>query len=380
MDPAVRRLGRRIRQQARRTPVVPLARRTVGWIQRVRRFLGRPIVRLGWVVGGVEAFDDLGIVAERSSWAPLPARYRPTAQPREIGDDWPSPPAVEQAGSVVRSVYDTGDRPAAMDLALLEALNEEYRSKPLVAEPQTYDQASREERARRRILDVHRTIDLADKRVLELGCGAGFEVWYLSHQFGADSWGIDVSERRAWASLADERTHFVCADLATDRSFEAGFFDRVISFTVLEHVLHPWAVLNELYRIMKPGGLAYLSANLHRGPRASHIYREITFPFPHLLFSDDVIREFRRKHFNHDLGASWVNRLTWAQYEDYFREIGFILRAVRFRDTELDEAFYERFGDILGRYPRWDLTKDFFYAVVERPHAGSRVRQPSIRR
>ena len=147
--------------------------------------------------------------ASTGSWGSLPHRYTSRPRPRDIGPDWPEPPEVESAGSVVRSIYDTGERPPVMDLALLEALNEEYRSKPLVPEPQAFDQDSREDRARRRILDVHRAIDLADKRTLELGCGAGFEVWYLSHHLGADAWGVDVSERRAWTALADERTHFV---------------------------------------------------------------------------------------------------------------------------------------------------------------------------
>jgi len=159
------------------------------------------------------------------------------------------------------------------------------------------------------------------------------------------------------------------ADLATDRSFDEGFFDRIYSFAVLEHVVHPWAVLNELYRILKPGGFAYLSANLHRGPRASHLYRELFMPFPHLLFSDDVIREFRRKNSGVDAGASWVNRLTWSQYEDAFRQIGFVMHSLKFRETPIDEPFYERFCDILGRYPRSDLTKDFFYTIVEKPKA-----------
>jgi SAM-dependent methyltransferase len=286
-----------------------------------------------------------------------------------VDGHWPEPPEVEEPGGVVRSVYDTGSRPPPMDLALLEALNEEYRDKPLVPAPPLYDQASREDRARRRLLEVHHSIGLADRRVLELGCGAGFEVWYLGHHFGANAWGVDVSERRAWQPLRDERTHFVCADLATDRSFEADFFDRVISFSVLEHVVHPHAVIAELYRIMKPGGLAWLSANLYRGPRASHLYRELFFPFPHLLFSDDVIREYRLKTIGRADGAAWVNRLTWSQYEDYFREVGFVLHALRFAETPLDEPFYERFDNILGRYPRWDLTKDFFYAVLEKPGA-----------
>jgi SAM-dependent methyltransferase len=302
-----------------------------------------------------------------SSWGGLPDRWHVLPRPRAVGSAWPEPPDIPESGAVVRSVYETGARPPVMDLALLETLNEEYRAKPLVREPPQYDQDSREDRARRRLLDVHHAIGLADRRVLEVGCGAGFEVWYLSHHFKADAWGVDVSERRAWQTLADDRTHFVCADLSTDQPFAANSIDRVISFSVLEHVVHPYGVLAELYRIMKPGGLAWISANLHRGPRASHLYREIFFPFPHLLFSDDVIDQFRRKHHGRTEGAVWVNRLSWAQYEDYFREIGFRMRSLRFSETPLDEEFYDRFEDILGRYPRWDLTKDFFYTIVQKP-------------
>jgi hypothetical protein len=40
--------------------------------------------------------------------------------------------------------------------------------------------------------------------------------------------------------------------------------------------------------------------------------------------------------------------------------------ALRFRETPLDEEFYRRFEDQLGRYPRWELTKDFFEVVLER--------------
>jgi SAM-dependent methyltransferase len=367
MNATLRAQAGRVWRRIAASPAGPFAWRARYVPRAVRRGLGVSLVRAGSRIGGRDAMDAVGANPDSSSQNALPRRYAIMPRPRAVGSKWPEAPSVDAPGSAVRSIYDTGERPPVMDLELLEALNEEYRTKPLVPEPLKYDQASREERARRRLLEVHGSIDLADKRVLELGCGAGFEVWYLSHHFGADAWGVDVSERRAWAPLADDRTHFVCADLATDRSFEAGFFDRVYSFTVMEHVVHPWAVLNELFRIMKPGGLAYLQANLHRGPRASHIYRELYFPFPHLLFTDDVIREYRRTHSGRDEGASWVNRLTWSQYEDYLRQIGFVLKSLQFRETPLDEAFYDRFANILGRYPKRDLTRDFFTAVVAKP-------------
>jgi len=260
------------------------------------------------------------------------------------------------------------------DVALFEELNAEYADHPLVAAPRRYDHAAMIESAVGRLRGVHRAVDLAGRRVLEVGCGGGYELWYAAHALGADAWGVDVVERRAWTALRGERVHLQVADLSSASPFEDAWFDRAMSFTVWEHVEHPWAMLRATHRALRPGGLFWLKANLHRGPQASHLYRHISFPFPHLLFSDEVIAEaLARKGVQVD-GAAWVNRLTWAQYEDYFREIGFRVLALRFRETPLDEAFYARFEDVLGRYPRWELSRDFFEVVLERadPPGGSR--------
>jgi hypothetical protein len=40
---------------------------------------------------------------------------------------------------------------------------------------------------------------------------------------------------------------------------------------------------------------------------------------------------------------------------------------VQFAEKPLDTEFYRRFSYVLERYPTFDLTKDFFTAVLERP-------------
>lgn len=368
--PHARRAVRRVWLRVEAGPAGPVASgvRLVG--RRGRRRLGRMLVRLATAIGGQDVLNLGGTGVARSSWRGIPRSWHIKPAPRPVDGPWPTPPPVDEPMSIARSIYRTGERPQVMDVTLLEALNEEYRSRPLVPAPPTYGQEDVEGRAQHRLLGVHNRIDLHGKRVLELGCGAGFEVWYLSHHFGSEAWGVDVAERMSWPFLGDERTHYVCADIGAASPFEAGYFDRVISFTVLEHVVHPHAVLSDIYRILRPGGLAYLSANLYRGPKASHLYRELFFPFPHLLFDDDVIRQYRERHSGESAGAYWVNRLTWAQYEDYFNGIGFTIRSLRFGETPLDESIYQRFSDILGRYPRWDLERDFFHVVLEKPRGG----------
>jgi SAM-dependent methyltransferase len=334
----------------------------------VRRFRRSPRVRriARRILQSLPVGSQTALVAAR--------RLAGQSAPNRVGGwepvpgPWPTPPRIAgRPFDIVRTRHPVEGSDPAFDVELFEALNAEYADRPLVPHPLEYDDEAMAERARDRLGWVHKSIDLRGKRVLEFGCGGGFEVWLLAHHFGADAWGVDISERVAWKTLADERTHLVLADLAVDRPFPEDHFDRVYSFYVFEHVTHPHAALAELFRILKPSGLAWISANLHRGPLASHRYKDVMFPFPHLLFGDEVFREFYRRRGMPELDAAWVNRLTWAEYEDHFARIGFRVRRTTFRETPLDEAFYARFESVLGRYPRTDLQRDFFQVVLEKP-------------
>ncbi len=297
-----------------------------------------------------------------------PAGFELPKPPRVDVTSWSVPPTTGLSGR--SSTYDTGARPPRFDVELLEQLNAEYASKPLVTRAPSYKAETLAESARGRVLWVHRTVDLRGMRVLEVGCGSGYETWYAAHGLGADAHGVDVVEWDSWKDLRGERTTFHATDLALDNPFLAESFDRLMSFTVWEHVRHPYELLEQAYRLLAPGGLAWIRANLHAGPKASHRYRQIHFPWPHLLFSDDVIADWDRLHGRETTGAAWVNRLSWAHYEQYFDQIGFdVVRRV-FTRTPLDEEFFARFEDVLGRYPRWDLETDYFLVVLRKPLPG----------
>jgi SAM-dependent methyltransferase len=297
-----------------------------------------------------------------------PDKFRVLPRPPRIPADWPEAPVVEDPNDRVRYFPTYLRRPVySFDINLFERLNAEYESKPIWPVPPKYDTPTIAARTRKSLMEVHHTIDLAGKRVLEIGCGTGYHVWFLGHHFGSEAYGVDVAERVAWKALADDRTHFVWADITDKNPFSEEFFDRVISFAVWEHMTHPYRALEEVFRMLKPGGLVWMNANLYRGPIASHLYREVKFPWPHLLFSDEVIKDFYRRRGMRARGATWVNKLTWAQYERYFEQIGFKVKMVKFIGRPFDRAFYERFDNVLNRYPIFDLSKDFFSAVLERP-------------
>lgn len=280
---------------------------------------------------------------------------------------WPEPPVVESTG-VSRSRYETGAKPPRYDVELLEQLNKEYAAHPIVRSAPSYRAADLAGQAKGRLGWVHNMVGLTDRRVLEIGCGNGYEVFYAARALGAEAYGIDVKEHGPWPALRTEpNVRLLCADLAADQPFPENHFDRIMSFTVWEHVTHPYAMLREAHRVLKPGGLFWLRANLYAGTKASHRYRDIYFPWPHLLFSDDVVNEWYRRQGKPETGVAWVNRLSWVHYRSYFARLGFRLRTVKFDRSEFDEDFYNRFEDTLGRFPRWDLTTEYFLAVLEKP-------------
>lgn len=290
----------------------------------------------------------------------------PPVQPLADEGAWRQPPVSQKSG-LRGSMHSQDPRRVRFDVDLLEQLNEEYRHKPIVPAARELSSAALGEAAKNRVLWAHRSVDLVDKTVLEVGCGNGYEVWSMAHNLGADAFGVDIQEPHCWEDLVGERVHLQRADLTEDNPFPPETFDRIVSYTVWEHVQHPHRLLEETHQILKPGGLQWIRANLWAGPQASHRYRDIFFPWPHHLFSDDVIAEWDAQHGRAPEGAAWVNKLTWNHYERYFHDIGFKLRGRSFSTAAWDEEFYQRFEDVLGRIPRWDLERDFFTCVVEKP-------------
>ena len=95
----------------------------------------------------------------------------------------------------------------------------------------------------------------AGVRTLDVGAGLGehleFEDWRLGEYVALEIRPEMAAEIARRYPLA--RT--VVGDLAEGLEFDAGSFDRVIAIHVLEHVLDLPAALDEIDRLLKPGGV-----------------------------------------------------------------------------------------------------------------------------
>jgi SAM-dependent methyltransferase len=104
--------------------------------------------------------------------------------------------------------------------------------------------------------------DVAGRRILDAGCGAG-PLFAALRDGGAIVAGFDSSTKMVELARrrlgADADLHV--ADLASPLSFPDDAFDDVIASLVL-HYLEDWtAPLTELRRVLKPGGRLIMSVN-----------------------------------------------------------------------------------------------------------------------
>jgi ubiquinone/menaquinone biosynthesis C-methylase UbiE len=112
------------------------------------------------------------------------------------------------------------------------------------------------------------------RRGLDVGCGPGqFTVLIAERLAGAEMWGIDLAPTmielargHAAASPAAGRLHFEVADVAR-LPFPDGHFDAVFSSGSIKHWPDQAAALREIYRVLAPGGRAFIGEMNRVAPR-----------------------------------------------------------------------------------------------------------------
>lgn len=252
------------------------------------------------------------------------------------------------------------------NMRLMKKLNKEYEGKKVMDSFPLYNDDWQLETADRRIDYLKEKMNFEGKKILEIGCGGGYTIYRLAQRYHCTAVGIDIYNSPVWERNTCDNLSYICVDLSKENPFEEEEFDYIISYVAWEHMYHPFEVLQQAAKLLKresDGGMFYLSANLYRSAIASHLYREIYFPYPQLLFDEETIVKFALKKGTEKefIDAFFhLNKLTYAEYKEYFRILNLSIKSESQTIRELDREFYHRFEDKLGYYPISDLELDFF--------------------
>lgn len=121
------------------------------------------------------------------------------------------------------------------------------------------------------LFELHRRWldDVSGKRVLDLGCFKGNALSLELAERAGEYVGLDLSERAA-AHLNERLAHLPDARaLAGDflaSGFADGAFDVVYAYSVLHHFRHLEVALDELARVLAPGGVVVTTDPLQTDP------------------------------------------------------------------------------------------------------------------
>ncbi len=205
-----------------------------------------------------------------------------------------------------------------------------------VYEPQTGMVASLYSRLKKHEVNRYATcltfLPPKTQRLLDVGCGGG----HFAKEAGGrivEFYGIDVSPllleyaKSNLAGVSDEgRIHLVRCDIDQALPFEDGFFDAVTCIAVLEHVMNPPDVIDEIHRVLKADGVFVLEV-----PNVAWLPYRIGLLFGRLPTSGGVY-----------LGADWehLHIFTMELVIELLTSRGFEIEAVSC-------------SGVFARYRRW---------------------------
>jgi 2-polyprenyl-3-methyl-5-hydroxy-6-metoxy-1,4-benzoquinol methylase len=128
-------------------------------------------------------------------------------------------------------------------------------------------------------LDLLTDRDLETLACVDIGCGSGGISFHLAPGF-REVCGIDPEPWQRWQDYAGKRSNLSFrAESVEALSFADNSVDIVICNQVYEHVPSPEALIAQIFRILRPGGICYFAGPNLLYPIEPHVH----WPFIHWI-------------------------------------------------------------------------------------------------
>lgn len=150
-----------------------------------------------------------------------------------------------------------------------------------------------------------------NSRILDLGCGYNGKFLQKIRENISSGVGVDISVNY---NISDSKIKLIAHDLNEKLPFPENEFDVVISLAILEHLLNPELSLEEIHRVLKPGGILLLTTpSIYSKPILEF------FSFKLGLISEKEIRD--HKHYaSRDILRRYCENIGFSSFRHkYFQ-------------------------------------------------------------
>lgn len=167
------------------------------------------------------------------------------------------------------------------------------------------------------INDLRKLIDLSNKKILDVGGADGSFCKYLFETKKCDAINLDPfpPEKIVWKTIKSN---------ADKIPFKEDYFDAVLCRNVLEHIPNnkQQKSLNEIYRVLKRGGIIYVVIPPWFNPHAGHRFKPFhIFPFKMAKYLRELI--FREKIDYKSFEEYSLYKITFEKMKRMIKKSGF---------------------------------------------------------
>lgn len=203
-------------------------------------------------------------------------------------------------------------------------------------------------------------LELKNKKILELGCSNGVMVRELAKKEPDKIIGIDINIEDI---VLSENAILMRMD-ASNLEFPDNYFDYVFSVATFEHVTDPRKVLDEAWRVLKPGGIFFCRFSPIWTAINGHHYKIWEYnnnimlpPWGHLIFNYNDMFKYLKEIYSEDDALSACiyiyrsNEINRIKYREYIE----IFKATRFKQFQYERIIKEKSKNYLSEKMRFLL-------------------------